>query len=101
MNHITLFCLNDQTRSVYSVSFRIQSDDLKAMAVILETILVRIDKLKKPNKEQKAKQAKGSAAPDKIKVTIQPNLQTDQIVSLVMDHFKARQEVQHIRVNLI
>lgn len=77
---------------------RIQSDDLKALAVVLETILARIDKLKKPSKEQKQKQAKSSVAPAKIKIIIQPVLQPDQILALVMDHHKARQEVQDIRV---
>lgn len=78
---------------------RVQSDDLRAMAVVLENMLIRIDKKKKPSKEQKLKQTRSASEKDRMKIWVLPQLPVDDIIRLIMDHFKARGEVHVIRVS--
>lgn len=69
------------------------------MAVILETFIERVGKLKKPSKEQKLKQQSNPSTVNKMKVCVHPQIHVDQIMNFVEQHHNTRQEVQHIRVN--
>lgn len=68
--------------------------------MILEIILVRIDKKKKLNKEQKLNQSR-NAPVDKVKIWVHPQLQVDTVIELVMEHHTAKEEVKRIRVRFL